>query len=409
VSLGAVSLAVALAAAPVGPQAPTRENAARAAAPASKVKASDPSVEKTLEKARAARAAGRREEAASHFRQALQLQPGSVAARWELGSLLYELDQYEEARVEFRRVTEAEPGGGPAWALKGLCEFRLRNYGQALADIQKGRQLGLGGAGELVTVANYHLAIILNRAAEHEQAFEVLRPFARNGADQIPILEAIGLAVLRIPLLPDEAPTDRREMILMAGRAGYLLARGRTPVARAAFEELATRYPDAPNVHYAFGVFLIADETNAALEEFRRELQIQPNHVHALLQVAFELISRRAEYEEARPYAEKAAAIAPTFFAAHHAIGRIQLETGQIDQALAALETAARLAPDSPDVQYTLARAYQRAGRTEDAAKAREAFARLDHALKASGEGRYGLAGRPPEVGEKPTTQEGKP
>ena len=65
--------------------------------------------------------------------------------------------------------------------------------------------------------------------------------------------------------------------------------------AQNAFELLAARYPDTPNVHYAYGVFLLAEQPEQAIELFQRELKVSPQNVCAKLQIAFAYI-RRGEY-----------------------------------------------------------------------------------------------------------------
>ena len=49
-----------------------------------------------------------------------------------------------------------------------------------------------------------------------------------------------------------------------------------TAAANGRFEELVRRYPDMPNVHYAFGVVLLNAEPDRAIEEFKQELQRTP-------------------------------------------------------------------------------------------------------------------------------------
>ena len=49
-------------------------------------------------------------------------------------------------------------------------------------------------------------------------------------------------------------------MVLMAGRASYMMATRNTASAQKAFEALVARYPETPNVHYAFGVFLLQEQ-----------------------------------------------------------------------------------------------------------------------------------------------------
>ena len=368
--------------------------AAHAAAPPARPSraAAGPSFDELVRQGEQAKEAGRYHDAIAIYGRALAQKPDWHEGRFVLGTMLHDNDRYEEARDEFRRLVQADPKNGLVLALKGLCEFKLKNYERALQELQEARRLGIA-APEVMSLASYHTAILLNRFEQFEAAFEVLRDFARQQKDTIAVIEAFGLSVLRMPFLPSEAPPDRREMILMAGRAGFHQAKGRmTAFGKQAFEELAARYPSAPNVHYAYGVYLLGEEPEAALEAFRRELRGSPNHHHAMLQIAYELI-KQGKHAEARPHAEKAVELAPNLFAAHNALGRILLELGEGDQAVAALETAMKLAPDSPEVRFSLARAYARAGRTDDAARERAEFLRLDKARRTARSGPQSVGG----------------
>jgi tetratricopeptide (TPR) repeat protein len=336
-----------------------------------------PSFEVVARKAEEAKQAGRYDEAVDHYRAALKLKPDWLEGRFILGTLLYDNDRPEEARDEFRRLVQADAKNGLVLALKGMSEFRLKNYDRALKELQDARALGIPSQ-EVYWLASYTAATLLSRVEQYEAAIEILREFARHERDTVAVIEAFGLAILRMPFLPGEAPADRREMILMAGRAGYYQAKGRiSEFGKQAFEELVSRYSNAPNVHYAYGVHLVIDQPDAALEEFKRELRTSPNHVHAMLQIAYELI-KQGKYADARPYAEKAIELSPNLFAAHNALGRVLLELGEVDKAVQYLEAGMKLAPDSPEVRFSLARAYARAGRADDAARERAEFLKLD-------------------------------
>ena len=190
----------------------------------------------------------------------------------------------------------------------------------------------------------------------------------------------------------------------MAGRAGFNQAKARSSaIGRQSFEELVSRYPEAPNVHYAFGVYLLAEEPDAALEEFRRELRASPNHYHAMLQIAYELM-KQGKFDEALPLAEKAMELTPNLFAARNAMGRILLETGDTDRAIRELETGVRLAPDSPEMRFSLARAYTKAGRNEDGARERAEFLKLDKARRTAKSGPQSVGGK--EVPSEPPPEE---
>jgi len=390
----AAALAPTLAAATQTPPSPRPSRPAARTAPAR-------SFDEIARRAAETKEAGRFEEAIQHYRQALKLKPTWLEGRFILGTLLYDNDRFEEARDEFRTLVQAEPKNGLMLALKGLSEFHLRNYERALKELQAARGLGIASP-EVMSAASYHVAILLNRFEQFEAAIDILRDFALQQKDTQGVIEAFGLSVLRMPFLPSEAPPDRREMILMAGRAGFHQSKGRSSAfARQAFEELASRYASAPNVHYAYGVYLVPEQPEAALEEFRRELRSSPNHVHAMLQIAYELM-KQGKYADARPHAEKARELAPNLFAAHYAIGRVFLETGELEPAIQAFETGVKLAPDSPEVRFSLARAYSRAGRTEDAARERAEFVRLDKARRTARSGPQSVGGKDDEPTEPP-------
>lgn len=361
---------------PAAPTAPAAGSpAAAAAAPAKKAPSA---FEATAKQAREAHAAQKLDEALALYEKALKLNPSWTEGRFGLATVLYDLDRFSEARVAFRRVNVEQPQNALAWAFRGLCSFRLGEYETALTEIQKGRSLGLGDNLQVQAVANYHAAILLIRFGKFEAAYEALREFALRDQDNPGVIEAFGLSVLRQPYLPNEAPVEKREMILMAGRAGYELARGRrSPNTRRIFDALVTRYPEEPNIRYAWAAFLMLDEPEKALAELRRVLTMDPTYVPAMLQIAFQNI-KQGQYQEALPYAEKAVATEPRQFAARNALGRTLLEMGQVDRAIEELEEGARLAPDSPQMLFHLARAYQRAGRREDAERARAQFVRID-------------------------------
>ncbi|MFL6213535.1 MAG: tetratricopeptide repeat protein [Blastocatellia bacterium] len=339
-----------------------------------------------------AREAGRLEDAIRLYNQALQLNPKWMEGWWYLGSIFYDRDRYTEASEALKILLSLKRENGLAWTLLGLCEFQLRNYKEALADLLYGKQLGVGDNKAFINVARYHGSLLLNRNGQFEMAFEEMRPFAREGNESLTVIEAFGINVLRMPLLPSELPPDKRELVLLAGRAGWHQAARHPQEADRAFKELLSRYPDAPNANYAYGVFQLIDTPDAALESFRRELQIKPDNVPAMLQVAFEYIKRN-DYEQALPFAQKAVERAPDFFVTHNALGRVLLEVGKVQEAIKELETGVRQAPDSPEMRFALARAYAKAGRREDARRERELFLQLDKQMREQREGTQSIGG----------------
>ncbi len=347
-----------------------------------------------VKEANEAREAKRLDRAIELYKQALAIRPAWDEGQWNLGTALYEVERFREARDAFRRVTVGHPEDGTAWALKGLCEFRLENYDTALDDLMQARRLPITGGRDVLDVARYHAGILLTRAGQFDQALMILTEFATQGNESPGVIEAMGLAVLRMPMLPADLPGPRREMVLMAGRARYFQAARLRAGAKNAFELLISRYPDTPNTHYAYGVFLLSEEPAKAIEIFERELKVSPQNVYAKLQIASAYI-RNGEYEKALPWAREGAAAAPTDYVARHAYGQALLETGDVPAALIELEAGAKLAPDSAIMHFVLAKAYRRAGRTADAEKAQQTFLRLDKQFREARTGSESIGGIP--------------
>ena len=167
-------------------------------------------------RAAAARDHGQLEEALTLYRKALVARPKWDEGRWYEATLLYELDRYPEAKDAFSEVLRREPAHAGALGLKGLCEFELRQYDAALTDLLQARKTGVARSAGIATVVTYHAAILLTRAGEFEVANQMLTEFVADGTDTPQVIEAFGLNVLRMPMLPSEFPAGRAR----AGAAG---------------------------------------------------------------------------------------------------------------------------------------------------------------------------------------------
>ncbi len=365
---------------PAPPQPPPATSGAPAA----------PSFDTLAARAAKARDAGRLDEAVGLYRRALAAKPSWLEGRWALATLLYDQDRFGEARAEFERVVRARPADGQARALLGLCRSRLGEREEALADLMKARELGIPAA-EVRSVATFQAALLLNRLGDPDGAFELLRAFATDADDRPAVIEAFGLAMLRLPLMPDELAEDMRERVVLAGRGGYHLARGRGAVGRMALEELVSRFPSIPNAHYALGTYLLVDDPAGAIAELHRELGVSPGHYAALVQIALAEL-KRGRSAEALAAGEEAARVAPSVPAARLAHGRALLAAGRPEAAVGEMEAAVRLAPENPRLRFALGQAYAAAGRDADAARERAEFLKLQ---KASG-------GAPVPPGEEP-------
>ena len=348
--------------------------------------------EKLLKAATDARQAERWQEAIGLYAKIVKLKPDYVEGYWYQGTVVLHARRLPPLHGDFRKVVGLAPKNGAAFAFLGLCEFGIKEYDRALQHLLQSRILGVGDVPDLGGVARYHAAVLMSRTEQYEQALETLGEFAGEGNDNPRVIEAMGIATLRLPMLPVETPPDRREMILMAGRASYLMATRNTAASERAFEQLVSRYPETPNVHYAFGVFLLQEKGEKAIEEFRRELDIQPGHPWSLMQMAFEYL-KQGDHSSALPLARQAVAAAPTAFPARKALGQALLDSGDIEGAIRELQVGFEAGARQSGTALHLARAYQRAGRLEDAARQREEFTRLDRLARTQRSGAQSVGG----------------
>jgi tetratricopeptide (TPR) repeat protein len=372
-----------------------RTSAASAPTPPKLAQADAPDLEALKQRAEAARAAGRIDEAIDLYGKALRLQPAWVEGNWYLGTIYYDADRYTECRDSFARVVEQQPENGAALGFKGLCEFHVQAYTEALDDLTGSQRFGSGENPEFSAVIGYHRAILLTRAGQFEPALDEIESFVRGGNTGPDIVLALGLALLRIPKLPSEMTPQTRAMVELAGQ-GPILAHGRmADAAERTYTQLVSQYPDVANVHYVYGAYLLRDRPDQALAQFKLELLRSPDHVLARVQIAQELINR-GQLEEAAPYARQAAALDQNNFVARKVLGQIELQSGDVAGAIADLEAARALEPSSPSVRFHLARAYQRAGRTGDAERERDEFKRLQKVQQVQRGGINAIGEEPP-------------
>lgn len=339
-----------------------------------------PAFEEIRKQATEAQEGNRLEEAVALYREGLRLRPSWKEGSWYLGTSLYGLKRYAEARDAFRYLAILEPDNGPAWGLAGMCEFELKNYPLALEFLLRSESAGFRGKDELAYLVRFHIALLLNRSGEFKQAIDRLLPIAAAGTYP-EVIEAMGLSLLRVPLLPSEIPEQDRDLYMRAGKAMNAYVTHDSKGAARLFEELVTAYPDRPNVHNARGAFLMENDPDKAMMEFQRELELNPSELNALIHLT-KLYLKQGATEKALPLARRVMTISPNGAASHQLLGESLLESGETSAAIQELGTAARIAPEFPQTHFLLAEAYKRAGNKALASKEMEEFERLDRKQK---------------------------
>jgi len=320
-------------------------------------------------KATAAREANDVPAAIEFYQQALKLNTQWPDGWWFLGSLQYGTAAYPEAEASLSHYLEVNPNAAPALAMRGLCEFETEDYGKSLNDIQRALALGAANQPRNEKILRYHEALVLTRTGRFEDALRSYAFFTHEEDATPELFLALGLAGLRTALLPKELRTDQQELYISAGKAAFDFMKGDKETARAEFQLLFQRVPPVPNAHYLYGYLLYASDPDAAVVEFKKELEVAPNVAAEVMLAWIPLL--RNDGAGALPYARKAVAQDPTLPSAQLVLGRALTETGNTKEGIEHLEKTAQLQPDNLEVHLALAKAYSKSGRKEDARRER--------------------------------------
>lgn len=317
-------------------------------------------------------------EAVELYREALSIRPAWVEGWLYMGAALHRLERYAEAVHALRKGLELAPRIGTAWALLAMCEAELDNGEQALADFAKAEQLGLGANLGFEVAARVRMARLLIAEGRFDEGMGKMYPLSKRNVNHAGIEEIMGLAALAVDREVALLSPERREIVAMAGKAGWAGGTGHPEEALKVYDELARRYPKAPGVHNARALYLMETDPKAALEGFEEEIRNTPDHWPALLMLA-NLQIRQGAPDEALKHLERAMGLVPVSYRwiCHASIGQAHLTAGRLEQAIPRLEKAARLVQGNAQIHYYLSQAYRRAGRKEDAARELAEFQRL--------------------------------
>ncbi len=336
------------------------------------------SFERLKQNAEQASTENRLDDAIRFYTRALVLRPTWADGWWSLGTLEYDQNHFSKAALAFRKLIQLQPKNGTAHAMLGLCQFELGTDQPALKNLLAADHLGIVNDTDLRKVALYHLGVLQLRAKRFGDAYETLHNVAKDGTKSDELYVALGQAALLInPQAPAGSAGEAASVIARVGKAEALSAQKQYGGAEQIYTALTGQHPDFPNLHFAYGRMLLeARKEDEAVQEFRRELQRDPQNVNSMLEIAS--VEYRQDSEDGLKYAEKAVHLAPALPFAHYMLGMLRLDIGDANGAIPELELVRKFFPKQPSIYLSLGNAYARAGRKVDAARARAEFSRLD-------------------------------
>jgi tetratricopeptide (TPR) repeat protein len=363
-------------------QTASQQKTSAQSAPAKPAQSSEATFDGLKTKADAARDAEKLDEAARLYRRALAIQPKWPEGWWSLGTIDFDSSRYAESQEDFRRLLRLAPNDGSTNMMLGLSEYELGDYDDSSKHLALAWKLGIRDAEEMEPVLLYHRVLLALRARHFEAASQLLQQMTHKGIRNRDVELAYGMSAMRIT--PGELPPVQSEAFTVIYRIGQAEVSDSTDTheqARGLYEEAVNAAPDFPNIHFAYGRFLMEiNEPDAAAEQFKLELKNNPKDYQSMLKLAS--LDYRVDSAAGIPYAEGALKLAPNYPIAHYLLGVLCLDTGDVDRATKELEIARKMMPTEPQIAFSLANAYTRAHRKEDAAAEKAEFVKLQAAQK---------------------------
>jgi tetratricopeptide (TPR) repeat protein len=304
------------------------------------------------------------------YGKALELNPNWAEGWWNLGLIDYTVNQYPQAIEALNHLLKLDPHAVPALAIRGLSEFDTGDYTDSLKDLELAMQHGAANDKDHEQILRYHLGLLLTRAGQYWEALSQYRSLVGEHFDSPDFEVAVGLVGMRAPSLPSELKAHDSELAGALGKAAIAFLGDDSVAADTQFNDLFARYPNAPNLHYFYGFLLFPHDRDMAVEQFQKEIAINPSNQLATGLLAFTLMYV-GRYKDALPVAERALAAERGMEIAQIALGRSLIETGDLQHGIEALDQVIERDPKSLEAHMGLAAAYSVEGRREDAYRER--------------------------------------
>ncbi|MGI9036017.1 MAG: tetratricopeptide repeat protein [Pyrinomonadaceae bacterium] len=312
-----------------------------------------------------------------------QLSEILAQAYHNLGVIAAQNNQADEALADFAAAAEWKPdfpGLDRNW---GIVAFRANQFDKAIAPLA--RQLKTKSDDALV---RRMLGVSYYLTKNYKQAVETLKPIEANITNDAELAYFYGISLYGLDRQPEAAAIFTRlaEQNPKSAQARFYAAQGLVLVAdyeRAVKEFRAVAALDAtiPQTHYNAGQSLIRlNRLDEAEKEFRQELQINPSDEQAKYFVAYTLLERKTNTDEAIALLREAIAARPDYADARYQLGKALIEKGDIKEAIENLESAAATDPKKDYIHYQLSIAYRRSSRIADADRELKIFRELKDA-----------------------------
>ena len=304
------------------------------------------------------------------LRDIVQLDPGNVDARGNLGVLLYFQASYSDAIPQLRAAIAAQPGLTKLQALLGMSEKRTGNLHGAQQDLAASlskleeKKIRIDTGLQLVEV-DQALGMLDQAAAviAQLQSLDPGNPQILAAAYQI-YVQGMSEALLSLAVA---APNSAQFPFIMGQQ---LLQQGQGEKAIVQFRRALAIDPTLPGLHFELAHTLYASSDPAehaqAEAEYKAALQNNPFDEKAWLGLA-SLAADKGAPDQAETAYQKAISLQPNDAEGYVGLAKLLLAKHDVAKASELLEHAVDLDPTNIAAHYRLSTLYKQQGRAEDA------------------------------------------
>lgn len=276
--------------------------------------------------------------------RALDIDPDSPVARFNLAEVMRRQGQFAAAVEQYRRTLAVDPN------------YAKAHLGLGLANRQQGRPAMESFRRALQSdslLAEAHLGL------------------GRESLDRRRAAQAAGHFLQSLRIDPDSAEANLNLGLAQARR-------GLQAEALAAFRHSATLDPSSSEAHYNLGVALARQgRSEEALPAFRQAVRLKPEdaEAHSNLGMAYSQLGRLEDAVEAF---REAVRLRPDSARSYVNLGLTQARLGRTREAIEALSRSASLSPRNAEIRLNLGLVYLGAGDTASAEGQYEVLKELD-------------------------------
>ena len=311
---------------------------------------------------------GRARDALAVTENRLREHPDDLGLLEVVGRARLRVGRAADAAIALRKLADALPASAQARYFLAMSYKALKDTTRFRRNLE--RVLEIDPDHKRAKMAMFS-ALVADQ--ELEAAKALLHQLKLSAPDDPSIIELDGgLAMLEkryadAVLLFESAIAMRPANFLTLKLSVAQQRAGDITASRATLQTWLKKSPDDPGIRLALAnQDLLTDRMDAARSNFAALVEIAPDHVVALNNLAWLLLTS-GDAEGALPHAERALRLAADNPRVMDTAGLVLLELGKTARALSLLRGAAADSPDNPEIRFHLAQALVEGGEGDEA------------------------------------------